>query len=169
MSPDQISTFTNIYLILTQYLLVSLIIHHVVRHSWIISLFMIHLMSHAPYTWSSFHIFLDSRLSNYLFAKYNVLSRHNNSGQEKGRQESAKTSQTYIFAMCLGSQLIGGGGQAILGCTWLYWAPMSCTVLYRIALGCHGLYWALLGCFVLGCSSLYDVVSVLMFNAVARC
>ena len=42
------------HLILTQYLMVPLIIHHFVRHSWIISPFMIHLMSHAQYTWSSF-------------------------------------------------------------------------------------------------------------------
>ena len=41
-------------LILTQYLLVPLIIHHFVRHSSLISPFMIHLMSHAQYTWSSY-------------------------------------------------------------------------------------------------------------------
>ena len=85
VTPDQISTFSNIYRhtsplltmyhlipsstnlywpstsqyrhILTQYHQVPLIIHHLVRHSsvnWIISLFTIHLMSHAQYIWSSF-------------------------------------------------------------------------------------------------------------------
>ena len=48
---------TQYRLILTQYLLVPLIIHHFVRHSWIISPFMIQLMSHAQYTWSSSVVF----------------------------------------------------------------------------------------------------------------
>ena len=94
VTPDQISTFSNIYRhssplltmyhliasstnlywpstsqyrhILTQYHQVPLIIHHLVRHSsvnWIISLFTTHLMSHAQYTWSSFHAVLSGMLS----------------------------------------------------------------------------------------------------------
>ena len=45
--------------ILIQYHQVPLLIHHLDRHSsanWIISLFTTHLMSHAQYTWSSWHM-----------------------------------------------------------------------------------------------------------------
>ena len=90
VSPDQISTFSNIYRhtsplltmyhlipsstnlywpsnrqyhhILTQYHQVPLIIHHLGRHSsanWIFSLFTTHLMSHAPYAWSSSYQLFD--------------------------------------------------------------------------------------------------------------
>ena len=55
---DPVPPSTRQYrLILTQYLLVPLIIHHFVRHSWIISPLIIHLMSHAQYTWSSLWLF----------------------------------------------------------------------------------------------------------------
>ena len=84
VTPDQISTFSNIYrptsplltlyhlipsstnlywqpvtTFLTQYNQVPLIIHHLERHTsanWIISVFTTHLKCHAQYTWSSFGV-----------------------------------------------------------------------------------------------------------------
>ena len=90
VTPDQISTFSNVYRhtsplltlyhllpsntnlywpftsqyrhILTQYHQVPIIIHHLVN--WIISLFTTHLMSHAQNTWSSlYYVLLSTRQS----------------------------------------------------------------------------------------------------------